>query len=679
MRSNIVRVFAAAVFAILVSMPAPASAQTAQDLPVTRVALFSSGVGYFEHRGKVVGDGVLSLPFRTSEVDDALKSMVIWDLGGGRAGSPSVSYPSLETLDKSLQSFKVDLSGNPGVAALLARLRGAELSVDTPETINGRIVTVEQRPAGEAGAPRPYLVLATAQGIRAVSVDGIVAFRFVDKRIGEDFDKALALILGARDADRRTLEVRLPGTGTRDSAVGYVIAAPVWKVSYRLDLKGEKPWFQGWAIVDNPSDQDWKDVSLSLVSGRPVSFIQNLYAPLWLGRPVMPLSIAGTAAAMTFESGFEKDEYAYEESMAPPPPMSAARPSSAPMERAKRSAESAYGAGAPSLASSSVETTVARSAGDQFEFTVQRPVTLERRHSAMIPLVAGALSAEKVSIYTTNSGSRHPMLGARITNSTGMKLPAGPITVFDGGAYAGDALIEFLPEQDKRLVVYGEDLSVTGDSSVSSATELVGVTIVKGVIVFSRRVTYAREYAFRNASASPRTLVVEHPIRSGAELTAPASYDEKTDSAYRFPLALPAAGQAKLVVKERSPLQERVVLSSLGADSFAAWSSSTELPASFREALRKAIDLRKKSEDAKRVLAELQTQKNDIANDQSRIRSNLSSVGRDSTQGQQYLKRLMDSEAELDKLSVRIEDAKKAALAAQAAYENYLGNLSMEK
>ncbi len=677
MRTVIVRSFRFALIACLLSIPLSAIAQTAQDLPVTRVALFSSGVAYFEHRGKIAGDGVLALPFRTSEVDDALKSLVIWDLGGGRALSPSVSYPSLETLDKSLQSFKVDLSGNPGVAALLARLRGAEISVDTPETINGRIVTIEQRPVGEAGTPRPYLVLATAQGIRAVAVDGIVAFRFVDRRIGDDFDKALALILGARDADRRTLEVRLPGTGTRDSAVGYVIAAPVWKVSYRLDLQGEKPWFQGWAIIDNPSDQDWKDVSLSLVSGRPVSFIQNLYAPLWLGRPVMPLSIAGTAAAMTFESGFEKDEYEYEEALAPPPPMSAARPSSAPMERAKRSADSGYGA--PSLASSSVETTVARSAGDQFEFTVQKPVTLERRHSAMIPLVAGALSAEKVSIYATNSGSKHPMLGARITNSTGMKLPAGPITVFDGGAYAGDALIEFLPEKDKRLVVYGEDLSVTGDSSVSSATELVGVTIVKGVIVFSRRVTYAREYAFRNASASPRKLVVEHPIRSGAELTAPASFEEKTDSAYRFPLNVPAAGQAKLVVKERSPLQERVVLSSLGLDSFAAWASSTELPASFREALRKAIDLRRKSEDAKRSLADLQARKNEIANDQSRIRSNLSSVGRDSTQGQQYLKRLMDSEAELDKLADSIEDAKKSAQAAQAAYEDYLGNLSMDK
>ncbi len=657
-----------------------AVAQQTQDLPVARVALFSSGVGYFEHRGAITGDATLALPFRTAEVDDALKSLVIYDLGGGKAGSPSVSYPSLETLDRSLQSFKVDISGFPGVAELLTRLRGAELTIDTPERITGRIVTVEQRPTGQNGAARPWLVLATAQGIKAVPVDGIASFAFTDRALADDFDKALAMVLGARDADRRTLSVHLPGTGTRQTAVGYVIATPVWKVSYRLDLRGDKPWLQGWAIVDNPSDQDWNDVSLSLVSGRPVSFVQNLYAPLWLQRPVMPLSIAGTAAARTYDSGFDAEADVYAEEAAPA--MSRAMAPPAPM--AKMSADSAYGgAAAPSLSQSSVQMASARPAGDQFEFTVQKPVTLPRRQSSMIPLVAGALTAEKVSIFSPDSGSApssggaHPMLGARITNSTGMKLPAGPITVFDGGTYAGDALLEFLPELDKRLVVYGEDLSVTGEVAATSSTETVGVQVVKGVMTVSRRVTYSRTYAFRNASATARRLVVEHPVTSGAELVAPAKPEEQTASVYRFPLSVSAGAQARLEVKERSPSQERVVLSSLSSDSFLYWSSSKELPTAVRDALKKAIDLKKKLEDAKRLVSDLQSRKTELGTDQSRIRQNLDAVGRDSTQGQQYLKRLMDAESELDRLATRIDDAKKGVQDAQSAYETYLGNLSL--
>ena len=68
------------------------------------------------------------------------------------------------------------------------------------------------------------------------------------------------------------------------------IAAPIWKTTYRvvLDDKGT-PFFQGWAIVDNVSEEDWTDVSLSLVSGTPVSFVQRLQQPYYRHRPVVPI------------------------------------------------------------------------------------------------------------------------------------------------------------------------------------------------------------------------------------------------------------------------------------------------------------------------------------------------------------------------------------------------------
>jgi hypothetical protein len=654
----------------------------AQEPAITKVALFSSGVAYFEYRGRVTGDATLSLPFSAAEVDDALKSLVVWDPASGAAprgaGSPSVSYPSLEGLDDSLRGLRLDLTGSPKVADLLARLRGAELSVEAPEKIVGRIVSIEPRPTGKDGAPRTTVVLLTSGGVRAIALDDMVSFRFTDPGIASDFDRALALILGARDADRRSLDLRLPGTTSREVALGYVVASPVWKVSYRLDLSGEKPWLQGWAIVDNPSQSDWKEVSLSLVSGRPVSFIQNLYAPLRLSRPVLPLSIAGAAEARSYESGFsEAADYAGAEAeeLYAPSAMGAAK-SAAPMA-AKRAESAPRAAPSPALADSAVETAVARTAGDQFEFTVKGPVTLERRRSAMLPLVAGALEAEKLSIWSPSSGSKNPMLGARLTNSLGMKLPAGPITVFDGGVYAGDALIEFLPEKDRRIIVYGQDLSVTAEDSRSSAQETVGVKVTKGVLVFSRRTTWTRSYEFRNASGTPRKILVEHPITSGAELVAPAAFDERTDSVYRFALALPAGGQKKLEVRERSPSQESVALSSLSADSFLYYASSSEIPAKIQDALRKAIELRGKADGAKKALAELVARKTELSSDQSRIRQNLDAVGRDSSQGQQYLKRLMDSEAELDALASKTAEARRASQDAQTAYDNYLGALNL--
>jgi hypothetical protein len=148
---------------------------------------------------------------------------------------------------------------------------------------------------------------------------------------------------------------------------------------------------------------------------------------------------------------------------------------------------------------------------------------------------------------------------------------------------------------------------------------------------------------------------------------------------YRFMLDLSAGGQSRLVVKERMPAQERVVLASLGTEPLLSWASSAELPARFRGALRTAIELRKKAEDARRLQTELQSRRTELGNEQARIRQNLVAVGRDSTQGQQYLKRLMASEEELDALAARAEEARVATQTAQSAYEDYLGNLSLDQ
>ena len=660
------------------------------ELPVTKVVLYSSGVGYFEHRGIVSGDATVALSFRSDEVNDALKSLVVWDFGaasgaapgsGGLAESPSVSYPSQESLDRALKGFRIDLSGSPRIADMLARLRGAELAVDAPDTIKGRIVSVESRPGGKDGSVMlPWLVLATKDGIRAISIDRIAAFRFLDPKLSEDFDRALSLILSTEDSLRRVLKVHLPGSGPRQAVLGYVVAAPVWKVSYRLDLSGDKSFLQAWAIVDNPTDQDWKDVSLSLVSGRPVSFRQDLYAPLYLNRPLLPLAIAGAAQARSFESGLPEEARA-EADEASGVPAPAAMMRGAAKSFAAPLAEAA--APAPSLSQGAAQAASGRAAGDLFEFTLRGAVTLDRRHSAMLPLVAGAIDGRKVSVFTPGSGPGgsdplHPMLGALLENDTGMKLPAGPITVFDGGIYAGDALLDFLPERDQRLIVFGDDLSVDAEVSASSSRETLGVTVAKGVMTFARRVTWTRSYTFDNTSTAAKTIVVEHPITPGTTLASPSAYDEKTPEFYRFSLALPASGSSSLVVKESSPEEERITLATLDPESFLAYASSKGVPESVRTALRKAVELKNRADDADRALADLQSRKTEIDADEARIRENIQAVGRDSSQGQQYMKKLSDSETELDKLGGRIEAARAAAQNARDAYAAYLGALDLK-
>jgi len=659
------------------------------SLPLRRLALFSSGVGFFEHTGSVSGSVELSLPFNINAVNDALKSLVINDPDS----SSTVSYPAEETLPRTLKSLSINLIDNPSIPELLNSLKGAEIEVSIPNPVKGRIMLVEYRP--EFGSDRnrreteneAFLSLFTAQGIRVIRLKEINSFTFSDPKINADLNRALDLITQSRDSETRNLTIKLPGEKTREVSLSYVIPTPIWKVSYRLDLSQEKPFLQGWAIVDNDGDTDWNNVELALVTGRPVSFIQNLYAPYHIFRPTLPLAIAGIAEARTYDSGspMVMMDMALRSRASPEMQMReevelekayASDTTSASRERAVASAP----VPSPNVASGSLETAQGRSAGDQFEFTIKKPVTILRQQSAMLPLVEGAVKAEKMLVF---SGSRagigrtiNPAISAELTNDTGMKLPAGPITVYDGGTYAGDALIEFFPEGEKRIISYGEDLSVTGSVTASNSRNITSVTISKGVMTINQRQSFERFYTFRNAARESKKLILEHPITSGANLITPSSYSEKTNTLYRFTLSLPQ-GETNFSVKEELPISQTIILSQLNLNSFISYSSNREIPEEVRTALQRAITLRQKIDEERRVLSNLENQRKRLFDEQERTRRNLEVAGNQSQQGQDYLRRLVAQDAEIDDMNSKIASAEQAVQNAQKEYDTYIADLSL--
>jgi hypothetical protein len=661
------------------------------DLPLRRIALLSSGVGYFEHSGNVgpsSGQVEITLPFDAGAVNDALKSLVVNDPA---SASPSVRYAAQNTLERTLRSLKIDPSGTPGIGEMLNGQKGAEIEVSAPNPIRGRIIGVEYRAAPFGGqqygyppqrsADEAWLSLFTPQGIRAIAIKDIAAFRFTDEKINADLNRALDLIMASRDTDARNLLVTLSGAGRRLVSLTYVIPAPVWKVSYRLDLSGKEPFLQGWAIVDNDSDTDWKGVELSLVTGRPVSFIQNLYPPYRLSRPVVPLAIAGVAESRTYESGYGEMDRARSSALAEAPMME--KMMADPNAGREWAGITSMPAPSPAaaVAGGIVDTASGRAAGDQFEFTLKNPVTLERRQSAMLPLVEGAVKAEKALVF---SGSRaqngvtvNPWISAELTNTSGMKLPAGPITVYDGGTYAGDALIEFFPENEKRLVSYGEDLSVTGNVSPASSRYVTGVTVSGGVMTISRRLSYDKVYAIRNASGDSKKIIIEHAITSGAELVEPKAADDRTGTLYRFNQNLPPKGTLSFTVREETPLFERVTLAQLRPETFLGYSTNQEIPADVRAALARAIELKRAADNAEQAQRDLEAQRSRLVSEQDRIRRNLEAAGNQSPQGQEYLKRLSDLDNDIDGINRRIDAAIAEAQRAKREYDTYVGTLSI--
>jgi hypothetical protein len=484
--------------------------------------------------------------------------------------------------------------------------------------------------------------------------------------------------MASRNSQTRDLVVTLPGAGNRRVSVSYVIPTPVWKVSYRLDLGNGAARFQGWAIVDNDSDEEWRGVELSLAAGRPVSFIQNLYPPYYLDRPTLPLAIAGSAAPVAWDSSLMAASGAADTNVF--------KQRASPAARAEIAAEMEFeppARQARAPAPSPPPVTGADMA-DQFSFTLNTPVDLDRRSSAMFPLADGEISLRKFLIFSgsrAGGGAAHPGVGAELINTTGLKLPAGPVTVYDGGSYAGDALLEFLNRDEKRLISWGEDLSVTGASSLSSLRIVTAVNLSDGVMTISRRQGFERKYQFKNTGPETKAIVIEHPITGGYTLVEPGNYDDATASAYRFIRELPpggtaGTGEAELLVREEMPLSERISLVSLGPEALVSYSTNQEIPLNVRASLARAVELRRLVEDAEKAKAETGERKNAQAAEQDRIRKNLEAAGNGTPQGQEYLRRLAILDAEIDHLNGDLERRQGEARDARAAYETYLRGLS---
>jgi hypothetical protein len=650
-------------------------------VPLRKIIIYSSGVAYFEHSGTLSGPAQLRLPFKLNAVNDALKSLVLNDPA---SAAPAVTYPSEEALWETLRSLGVDLSGDPGMAEILSRLRGAEVEAAVPGPITGRIVAMDYRTAGGEIAAEPWLSLATAEGIRLVNLRAIGSLRFTDPRLEADLSRALDLIAGSRNSQYRDLSVSLPGTGSRQVSLTYVIPAPVWKAAYRLDLSATaaasgEALLQGWAIVDNDGGTDWEDVELSLVAGRPVSFIQNLYPPYYGYRPTLPLAIAGAATAETWDSA----DYGGAAAEATAFPELARSQNTLEKRAADSFAEAPRPA--PTVAGGTTtggttDTAQAASLGDQFAFTLKKPIRLNRRQSAMLPLVEGKIAAARLLVLSGGRAlgqSVHPYLGAELGNSMGMGLPAGPLTVYDGGAYAGDALIEFFNAGEKRLITWGEDLSVTASAAETGGRFVSAVAVSGGLMTISRKLSSTKTYTLRNTAGEAKRVLVEHPRTPGAELAEPARPDETTPAAYRFVRPLPAGGELVLSVREERPLVEQISLVQQRPETLLSYASNQEIPANVRTALKRALDLKAEADAAQSALSAVQGRRNFLVAEQDRIRQNLEAAGNQSPQGQEYLRRLALLDGDLDQLARELEEADQKTKRAQKVYEDYLGTLKL--
>ncbi|HML15861.1 MAG TPA: hypothetical protein VK419_02500 [Bryobacteraceae bacterium] len=648
----------------------------AADLPVRDVVLFKNGIGYFERAGQLPAGESARLEFKAGDMNDVLKSLTVIDRAGAKIGT--VRYDASEPVDKRLQDFPFDIGHNSSLAVFLDQMRGARLELQIgAEHVAGTMVSARLVPATEKDKESQTVVLLMDSGeMRAYDLAAAAAVRFPDPKLQGMLKDYLAVLSQASSKDRRSIYIDSPGPALRDLIARYTIPAPVWKSTYRLIFGNNgEPTLEGWAIVDNTTGEDWTNVHLSVVSGKPISFITQLYEPKYIqrqdveleeNRPVAPGVFGGSIGGAVGGSIQGSPKSGPARALAPAPP--AARQ----MAGLGSTAESVV----VEPADSSIESAPAQEEGELFEYSFASPVTVKKGESAMLPFLQQKIGARKLLVYRESFGL-HPMDAAEIANSTGKTLDGGPFTVYDGSAYSGEAIAETIKAGDKRLISYGVDLgtrvTTAWDSSHSVVRE---VHFHRSVLTARSAVVDTKAYTIRNVDAKAKTLIIEHPQRAGYKLLNQTPV-ETTADAYRFEVKLAASGSEKFPVTEERVLDQTFSLTNVTASLIAEWFQNKALSDAGRRQLeaiaQKKDEIAENNAAMKRAGADL----DDLAKDQARVRSNFESLNRVAGQQelvQQYARELASIEIKL----AALRDTQSQLRHKQTALESELNSL-MEK
>ncbi len=715
--------------------PAAGGAAEAEGrLPVKRVVLYKNGVGYFEHSTQVRGNQDLNIDFTSGQLDDALKSLTVVDLGGGHI--QGVRFNSVAPLSERLKTLRLPLAEDTSRQDFLNALRGTRvevhsgsasavgklLSVETVKSITDKNLQVEST----------EVTLVTDDGeMRSFEMTPGASLRVADRELSDEVNRYLNLIGSAKAVDLRRLTISASGAGEREIFVSYISEVPVWKSTYRILIDkdhAQNPLLQGWAVVDNTIGEDWKDVQLSLIAGAPQSFVQNISQPMYMQRPEVPLPQAAMLTPQTHESAMNAPP-----APAPPPPP--------PVEGTGGGVGAGYGAGRgmsiapgraglggtvkdqsgtgvsgarvsirnettgeshtvtsdqqgnylfndvapgnsalfvqapgfqrfaltniyigvgrvneihPALsvgaATQMVEVTgqasqlqtesasvsaeaverqgaeaEAKATGDFFEYDLKERVTIGKNQSALVPILQERIDAEKVTLWSENSGA--PLRALWLKNTSDLEFDAGSFNILEDGIFAGEGMLDSLRPGERRLISYAADPAIhIKVEEHPTEKPFSRVQIMKGTMIMTREERETRTFRISNSDSTGRDVIIEYPVRPDWKFAEGVKPEETTASLHRFRVRVEPKQGAQLVLEEFHPLATKVELSDVSDDEVNLLTEQKRMTPSLQQAIKRVLDQKAVIDSVDAQIKTHQDEVNAITSDQARIRENMKAL-----------------------------------------------------
>ena len=569
--------------------------------------------------------------FPTEAMDDVLKSLVIIDDSGGVVHG--VDVERAEDRDQRLGEEALQLSPERSLLDLLRDLSGHPVEAHRREggVISGTVIGIDIE--DDDALKRPLLLVLTESG----SVVPLPVSSVDDVRLADDAKADVRRVLRTwRSQDRsRSAAVRL-SPGTHQLRVAHLMLAPAWRVSCRLVVEGDAMLLQGWGLFDNTFDEDPHGVAVTPVAGMPVSFRYRLYEGHIPDRPEMAdesRTMAAPAAAFAMADT----------------PMLAARMKMMPLT----------GGAARSMSMADMETATAPAAsgedrGALFAYVVPEPVSAGRGRSVLVPLVRQRVEGRRELLYKSGSAMNgnppSPIASLRLTNSTGLTLERGPVTVLEHGGYGGEAIVTLSPPGASFVVPYAVDLGVRIAEERDHRTVVQSLQVQDRYLVVTEDIIATTTYRITSSLPTAVVVTIEHPQRTGWSLLDTVAPRETGEGAARWDVAAPAAGQVNLVITEVQQQARGENVRGLDGEQLRAFLADRRIDQALHDGLGAILDLYGRLDDIDRQRSDNADATSDLHERQGQARANLGALGTTGDEGslrQRYVAIMSESEDRL--------------------------------
>ncbi len=660
------------------------------QLPIKRIIFYKHGVGFFEREGELENVHELKLSFKKKDMDDLLKSLVVLDKHP-EGGVLSISYDTPEDISKLLAERSINLSKEHSLVDLLASLRGFAIEINTKNKLYDAIIVGVDLMSNAENIGDYYLTIYLPKEKKTVSfsMDKIIEFKIKDETALKDLEFFLEKSTYERKKDEKSVTVHLKGD-KHDLMVSYIASAPTWKVSYRLvyDSEKKKALILGWGIVNNTLDEDLEDVYLVLMTGQPISFLYNLFIPKFVKRPVIAEEERTPSAPAVLEqiAGKKKSKKRARKQQVTEKAMYFGAEIAEEIEGDYPMAQSFN---IQQLAGATTVAAVGGKMGQFFRYTIENPVTVRRGQSAMVPIIGDFVDCAKEHVYTAKKGNKNPYVTMKFTNTTGLIMETGPLTVLEDGVYVGEAILPFVSLDQENHIPYAIDVEITIKEEEQYWDEFHSLyfssdTYYVNNNLFYRQVYNIRErkYIIDNQSAEEVNLIVEHPpYDKNYKLYDTPEPEEKTLNYHRWRLVIPAQTKIELIIKERGLVYRNEYYSDLTIKRLDEWLGSDYVDESAYKKLESLVLLFRKQNKLQKQLEELEKERKRIFEKQKVVQGQLSVLGdRDSEAKlrERYVRAIEEQENRLEAIEKEKEEIKKKMEKLEEEIAEAIHNLATE-